>query len=54
MTNTEPLPLFPDEPPSRWITVAQVGEIPEGEGRNYPLDKCMVAVFLLEEILCHR
>lgn len=34
MTNTEPLPLFPDEPPQpEWITVAQVGEIPEGEGR---------------------
>ncbi len=29
-------------------TVAQVGDIPEGEGRAYPVNGRMVAVFLIE------
>jgi nitrite reductase (NADH) small subunit len=29
-------------------TVAKVGEIPEGEGRSYPLDGTMVAVFHID------
>ncbi len=49
MSDTEPLPLFPDEPQEpAWVTVAQVGDIPEGEGRAYPLKKCTVAVFLVK------
>lgn len=43
------LPLFPDEPPQQpFVTVAKVGEIPEGEGRAYPVGKRMVAVFCSE------
>lgn len=47
MSDTEPLPLFPDEPvEAPFVTVAQVGEIPEGEGRAFAVNNCMVAVFL--------
>lgn len=43
------LPLFPDEPTEpRYVTVAQVGDIPEGQGRAFPIGKRMVAVFLSE------
>jgi nitrite reductase (NADH) small subunit len=46
MPDMESLPLFPDEPPeSPYVTVAQVGDIPEGTGRAFPVGKCMVAVF---------
>jgi nitrite reductase/ring-hydroxylating ferredoxin subunit len=47
MTHPEALPLFPDEPlEPPYVTVAQVGEIPEGQGRAFPVGKRMVAVFL--------
>ena len=32
---------------SDFQTVAKVGEIPEGEGRAYPVDDAMVGVFLV-------
>ncbi len=49
MSTEESLPLFPDEElGAPFVTVAQVGEIPEGEGRAFPVGKCMVAVFLNE------
>ena len=32
---------------SEFVTVARVGEIPEGEGRAYPVNGRMVAVFLI-------
>jgi nitrite reductase (NADH) small subunit/3-phenylpropionate/trans-cinnamate dioxygenase ferredoxin subunit len=52
MTDSQ-LPLFPEEssgsesnePP--FVTVARVGDIPEGQGRAFPVGKTMVAVFLL-------
>jgi nitrite reductase (NADH) small subunit len=31
-----------------FVTVAKVGEIPEGEGRSYPVHGRMVGVFLVE------
>lgn len=41
------LPLFPEEPPGpTYITVAKVGDIPEGAGRAFPVGNRMVAVFL--------
>lgn len=41
------LPLFPDEPSGpKFVTVAQQGDIPEGQGRAYPVGKRIVAVFL--------
>lgn len=41
-----PMPLFPDEPPEPpYVTVAQVGDIPEGQGKAFPVGKRMVAVF---------
>ncbi len=49
MSPAEPLPLFPDEPAQPpFVTVAQVGEIPEGQGRAFPVGNCRVAVFLHE------
>lgn len=49
MSQDDSLPLFPSESPEPpFVTVAQVGEIPEGQGRAYPVGKCMVAVFLHE------
>ncbi len=33
---------------SEFVTVAQVGEIPEGEGRAFPVNGRMVAVFHIE------
>ena len=43
------LPLFPEEPlEPPFVTVAQVGEIPEGQGRAFAVGKRMVAVFLNE------
>lgn len=39
-------PLFPDEPEQRpFVTVARVGDIPQGQGRAYAVGKRMVAVF---------
>lgn len=47
MSETDPLPLFPDEPlEPPFVTVARVGEIAEGAGRAFAVGKCMVAVFL--------
>lgn len=43
-----PKPLFDDSSEPQWITVAPVGEIPDGEGRAYPVGKRMVAVFFSE------
>lgn len=49
MTDSEKMPLFPDEPDQPpYVTVAKVGEIPEGQGRAFPVGKRMVAVFLSE------
>lgn len=46
MSDDEKLPLFPDEPLERlYVTVAQVGEIAEGQGRAFPVGNRMVAVF---------
>lgn len=43
----EQMPLFPNEPSERpYVTVAQVGDIPEGQGRAFAVGKRMVAVFL--------
>ncbi|MCR9291173.1 MAG: nitrite reductase small subunit NirD [bacterium] len=40
-------PLFSDEPTEpAYVTVAKVGDIPEGEGRAFAVGKRMVAVFL--------
>lgn len=42
-------PLFPSEDAGpEYVTVAKVGEIPEGEGRAFPVAKRMVAVFCSE------
>lgn len=42
-------PLFQDEvPPPAWVTVAQVGDIPENEGRAFSVGRSMVAVFYSE------
>jgi len=50
MSADERLPLFPDEPVEPpFVTVAQVGDIPPGEGRAFPVGKRMVAVFLQNE-----
>ncbi len=47
MSDDETLPLFPDEPPEPpYVTVAQVGELAEGQGRAFAVGKRMVAVFL--------
>ena len=49
MSNAESLPLFPNESPEpEWVTVAQVGEIAEGDARAFPVGNRMVAVFLHE------
>jgi len=41
------LPLFPDEPQeASYVTVAKVGDIPEGEGRAFSVGTRVVAVFL--------
>ena len=46
MSDNAELPLFPGEPAEApYVTVAQVGEIPEGQGRAFPVGKRMVAVF---------
>ena len=45
------LPLFPDseeEDDQRYVTVAKLGEIPEGQGRAYAVGKVMVAVFQVD------
>ncbi len=43
------MPLFPNESEEApFVTVAKVGDIPEGEGRAFPVGKRMVAVFLSE------
>lgn len=43
------LPLFPNEPSEpEYVTVAQVGDVAEGQGRAFPVGKRMVAVFLSE------
>ncbi|RMF39827.1 MAG: nitrite reductase (NAD(P)H) small subunit [Planctomycetota bacterium] len=49
MSETQP-DLFPDEeePGGAFVTVARVGEIPEGRGRAYPVGKRMIAVFCVE------
>lgn len=45
MPESEPR-LFPEEKSEpEFVTVAQVGDIPEGTGRAYPVGKKMVAVF---------
>ena len=47
MTHDDALPLFPDEPlEAPYVTVAQVGDICEGQGRAFAVGKRMVAVFL--------
>jgi len=49
MSDPQSLPLFPDEPlEPPFVTVARVGDIPEGAGRAFPVGKSMVAVFLNE------
>ncbi len=49
MSQEESLPLFPEEPAQPpFVTVARVGEIPEGQGRAFLVGKCRVAVFLHE------
>lgn len=46
---SEATPLFPEEPErSPFVTVARVGDIPEGQGRAYAVGKRMVAVFFHE------
>jgi nitrite reductase (NADH) small subunit len=46
MSDEETLPLFPDEPAEPpYVTVAQVGELAEGQGRAFPVGNRMVAVF---------
>ena len=34
-----------DSPPKNFVTVAKVGDIPEGEGRSYQVGDRLVAVF---------
>lgn len=49
MSDEERLPLFPDEAPGQpYVTVAQVGELVEGQGRAFTVGKRVVAVFLNE------
>lgn len=49
MSHEDRLPLFPELPPEpEYVTVAQVGDIPEGHGRAFPIGKRLVAVFLHE------
>lgn len=33
---------------SEFVSVAKVGDIPEGQGRSYPVDGTMVGVFLVD------
>ena len=33
---------------SEFVSVAKVGDIPEGQGRSYPVDGAMVGVFLVD------
>lgn len=48
MTDSE-TPLFPNEPEvPRYVTVAKVGDIPEGEGRAFPVGNRTVAVFFAQ------
>ncbi|GIW99435.1 MAG: nitrite reductase [Pirellulaceae bacterium] len=45
MSETQPQ-LFPDsEDAGTYVTVAHVGDIPEGRGRAYPVGKRMIAIF---------
>ena len=47
--NSPQQPLFPeDASESPFVTVAQVGDIPDGQGRAFPLGKQMVAVFCVD------
>ena len=47
MSDESVLPLFPDEPSGpTFVTVAKVGDIPEGEGRAFAVDHRRVAIFL--------
>ena len=49
MSENGELPLFPDEPPpAPFVTVAQQGDIPDGQGRAFTVGKRVVAVFLHE------
>ncbi|GAB5403425.1 MAG: nitrite reductase small subunit NirD [Aureliella sp.] len=42
-------PLFSDQPADLpYVTVAEVGDIEEGQGKAFPVGKRMVAVFLRE------
>ncbi len=44
---SEQTSLFPEDPlEPKFVTVARVGEIAEGQGRAFPVGKRMVAVFL--------
>ena len=47
MSDHDTLALFPYPPEdSPYVTVARIGDIPEGQGRAYPVGQRMVAVFL--------
>lgn len=47
MSDSDDLPLFASEPaPPAWTTVAQVGDIAEGQGKAIAVGKRMIAVFL--------
>ncbi len=49
MSDTAGTPLFPEEPDEgTFVTVAKVGDIPEGQGRAFSVGKRMVAVFFHE------
>ena len=49
MSEQSKMPLFPDEPEQPpFVTVAEVGDIQEGQGKAFPVGKRMVAVFLSE------
>lgn len=46
MNDTSQGSLFPEQPDApEFVTVARVGEIPEGQGRAFAVGKRMVAVF---------
>jgi nitrite reductase (NADH) small subunit/3-phenylpropionate/trans-cinnamate dioxygenase ferredoxin subunit len=44
----ESLPIFQGLAMTDFVTVARVGEIPEGEGRSFVVGESVVAVFLVD------
>ncbi len=46
MNDADETPLFPpDETDGQFVTVAKIGDIPEGQGRAFEVDGRMIAVF---------